>query len=89
MKKFLTFILVLFAVSSISLAKVQVGIGVKGGACFGKWNNYFLKHNLSTVGGTHNSQIGATGGLQGRVWFNKFIKFSLGLPLSKYGKPPL
>ncbi len=77
MKKFLTFILVLFAVSSISLAKVQVGIGVKGGACFGKWNNYFLKHNLSTVGGTHNSQIGATGGLQGRVWFNKFIGLNL------------
>lgn len=77
MKKFTTFLFILLAASSLTFAKVQIGIGVKGGLCFGKWNNYFLKHNLSTVGGTHNSQIGATGGLQGRVWFNKFIGVNL------------
>jgi hypothetical protein len=77
MKKLLVSLLLLGTFIIQSEAKVQVGIGITAGPCFGRWNNQFLHSKLSSAGGTLGHQVGAHAGIQARVWFNKFIGVNL------------
>jgi len=77
MKKLLVILLLIGAISQESQAKIQAAVGIKVGPTFGRWNNYFLKGRLSTVGGTLGFQPGLHAGVQGRIWINKFIGVNL------------
>jgi hypothetical protein len=77
MKKLLGIILLLAVFMQESQAKIQAGIGIKVGPNFGRMNNEFLKGKLSSAGGTLNFTPGVHAGIQGRIWFNKFIGINL------------
>ena len=78
MKKLLVILLLFGAFLNQSEAKIQIGVGVKVGPCFGRWNNGFIQNvKLATAGGTLEYQAGVHAGIQGRIWFNKFVGINL------------
>lgn len=85
MKKLLVILMLLGAVAQESQAKIQAGVGIKVGPAFGRWNNYFLRGRLSTVGGTLGFQPGLHAGVQGRVWINKFVGVNLAAEFNMVG----
>lgn len=78
MKKLLVILLLFGAFVNQSEAKIQVGVGINAGPCFGRWNNKAFGSKLATAGGTLGYQIGAHAAIQGRIWFNKFVGINLG-----------
>lgn len=85
MKKLIVILLLIGAISQESQAKIQAGVGIKVGPAFGRWNNYFLRGRLSTVGGTLGFQPGLHAGVQGRVWINKFVGINLAAEFNMVG----
>ncbi|MDB5225914.1 MAG: hypothetical protein JWN78_107 [Bacteroidota bacterium] len=85
MKKLLLILLLLGAIISQSEAKIQAGVGITVGPCFGRWNNQFLHSKLSSAGGTLNREVGVHAGINGRVWFNKFVGINLGVEFNMGG----
>lgn len=78
MKKLLVILLLFGTFINQSEAKIQAGVGVKVGPAFGRWNNEFFKNSkLATAGGTVSYQPGLHAGIQGRIWFNKFVGLNL------------
>lgn len=78
MKKLLVILMLFGTFISQSEAKIQAGVGVKVGPAFGRWNNEFFKNSkLATAGGTVSYQPGLHAGVQGRIWFNKFVGINL------------
>ena len=86
MKRLLLILLLFVAYIDQTQAKVQVGVGVKVGPAFGRWNNDFFKNSkLATAGGTVNFLPGLHAGIQSRVWFNKFVGINLAAEFNMSG----
>lgn len=86
MKKLVLILLLFTAYTNQSQAKVQVGVGVKVGPAFGRWNNDFFKNSkLATAGGTVSFLPGLHAGIQARVWFNKFVGINLATEFNMSG----
>lgn len=84
MKKILY--LVLFFAVIDAHAKITYSIGIKGGPVFGRFKNYSLEGSKkSSLGGQFSSRIGGGGGINGRIWFNKFIGIDLGVEFNMGG----
>jgi hypothetical protein len=84
MKKILY--LVLFFAVLDAHAKITYSIGIKGGPVFGRFKNYSLEGSKkSSLGGQFSSRIGGGGGINGRIWFNKFIGIDLGVEFNMGG----
>lgn len=77
MKKLVLSLLLFGTFLSQSEAKIQGGVGITVGSASGRWNNEFLHAKLSSAGGTLNFQTGVHAGIQGRIWFNKFVGINL------------
>lgn len=77
MKKILIILLFVGAISQESQAKIQAGVGIKVGPAFGRWNNEFQKSGQTNAGGTLTYLVGLHAGIQGRIWFNKFVGINL------------
>ena len=85
MKKLLLIVLLIGATLQESQAKIQAGVGIKVGPAFGRWNNEFQKRGQANAGGTLGFKTGLHAGLQGRIWFNKFIGINLAAEFNMSG----
>lgn len=85
MKKLVVVFSLLAAFITPSTAKIQAGIGIKVGPAMGRYNNEFFSKKQSNAGGTLGFQTGVHAGLQGRIWFNKFIGINLGAEFNMNG----
>lgn len=85
MKKLLVILLLLATFINETEAKIQAGVGITAGPSFGRWNNGFKNSKLSTAGGTLRYEIGAHAGIQGRIWFNKFVGLNLAAEFNMSG----
>jgi len=85
MKKLLLIVLVMAAMLQESQAKIQAGVGIKVGPTFGRYNNKFTKPGQSNIGGTLGHQVGLHAGIQGRIWFNKFVGINLAAEFNMSG----
>lgn len=77
MKKILLILLFVGAIAQESQAKIQAGVGIKVGPAFGRFNNDFQKPGQTNAGGTLTYLPGLHAGIQGRIWFNKFVGLNL------------
>lgn len=77
MKKLLLILFLIGTIVQESQAKIQAGVGVKVGPAFGRFNNGFQKPGATNAGGTLSYLTGLHAGIQGRIWFNKFVGLNL------------
>lgn len=76
----------MFFVVAEAQAKITYSIGIKGGPVFGRFKNYNLEGSkLSSLGGQFTSRVGGGGGINGKIWFNKFIGLDLGVEFNMGG----
>jgi len=85
MKKLLLILLLIGATLQESQAKIQAGVGIKVGPTFGRYNNKFTKPGQANAGGTLGYQLGLHAGIQGRIWFNKFVGINLAAEFNMSG----
>ena len=85
MKKLLGILFLFGTFINQSEAKIQAGVGITAGPNFGRWNNNYLHAKLSSAGGTLTYQPGAHVGIQGRIWFNKFVGINLAVEFNMGG----
>lgn len=77
MKKILYLLVLLVSVEA--QAKITYSIGVKGGPAFGRFNNLADLGNKpqTGLGGQFSPRIGGGVGINGKVWFNKYVGLGL------------
>ncbi len=85
MKKLLLILLLTGTMVQESHAKIQAGVGIKVGPAFGRFNNGFQKPGQTNAGGTLTYQPGLHAGIQGRIWFNKFVGLNLAAEFNMVG----